>query len=280
MKIILSEYAGFCYGVDNAVKIANKSIQEHPSTDIYMLGDLVHNQNVIKKLEEQNLKLVQKLQDIPAESLVILSAHGHSPDTYEQAKEKKLKIIDSTCPMVTKVHVLGKMLAKQGYTVIVIGDKHHSEVTAIFDQVKSITDKVQIVENVDQAKQINIPKIGIISQTTQSSDNFETIIAELAKQVNELKIFNTICDATRFRQSKAQKLAKNVDLMIIVGSFTSANTKRLANICNNIIETHQVDSATELDKNWFKNKNTIGVSAGASTPDWIIKEVTNEIAKL
>lgn len=280
MKVILSKYAGFCYGVNRAIKIANKSLLEHSQEDIFMLGELVHNENVIKKLKEQNIKLIKDIQKIPLGAWVILSAHGHSPFVYEQAEKRNLKVIDATCPKVIKVHQLGKMLAKQGYFIIIIGDKIHSEVRAIFDQVKSITDKVKIVENIEQAKKMKkIPRIGVISQTTQSLSDFEEIVAELANRADELRIFNTICDATRFRQLSAKKLAKEVDIMIIVGSFYSANTKRLANICGEIVKTYQVESAQQLDKKWFKNKRIVGVSAGASTPDWIIKDIVREIKK-
>lgn len=278
MKIILSKYAGFCYGVDNAIKITDKTLAENPKDVIYMLGELVHNEEVIKKLKEQGIKLVKLIKDIPQNSTVILSAHGHSPKVYEDAQKRNLKIVDATCPMVTRVHILGRLLGKNSYFIIIIGDRRHGEVKAIFDQIKTVTNNVKIVENLEQAKKIKtVPKIGIISQTTQSLDQFGEVVAEIAKKANEIKIFNTICDATRFRQHASQNLAKKVNLMIVVGSFQSANTKRLTSICQQIIETHQVNSANDLKPSWFKNKKTVGISAGASTPKWIIKEVINQI---
>jgi 4-hydroxy-3-methylbut-2-enyl diphosphate reductase len=283
MKVILSKHSGFCFGVDNALKIADKILSENKSKNIYMLGELVHNEEVIKKIKKQGIKLSKDIKKIPKNSLVILSAHGHSPQVYKDAEEKKLKIVDATCPKVKKVHALGKMLAKQGYFVFVIGEKKHQEVKAIFEQIKLISDKVKIIENVEQASRPpdkggwGVKKIGIISQTTQSLENFGKIVGEISKHADELKILNTICDATRFRQSSAKELAKKVDLMIIVGSSHSANTKRLTQICKKIIKTHQINSAKELDKNWFKNKKNIGISAGASTPNWIINEVIKSI---
>jgi 4-hydroxy-3-methylbut-2-enyl diphosphate reductase len=280
MEVILSKHAGFCYGVDNAIKIAEKTLTKHPGKDIFMLGELVHNEKVVKKIKSQGIKLIDHIKKIPEKSLVILSAHGHSPQIYNEAIKRKLKVIDATCPMVTKVHNLGKLLAKRGYYIIVIGDKEHGEVKAIYDQVKTITDKVEIVENAEQAKAIeHLPKTGIISQTTQSVEHFDKVATIIASKATKLKTCNTICDATRFRQTAAINIAKKVDLMIIIGSFNSANTKRLTNICEKIVETHQVNSAKELKKDWFCGVKTVGVSAGASTPDWIIKEVVEEIKK-
>lgn len=278
MKIIQAEHSGFCYGVDNAIKIANKTILENTKRAIYMLGELVHNEEVVKKIKKQGIKFASNIKAIPDKSLVILSAHGHSPIVYEEAKKKNLQIIDATCPMVTKVHVLGKILANKNFFTVIIGDKKHSEVKAIFDQVKSATDKVKVIESVEQAKKIGkLPKIGIISQTTQSVEQFSEIVAEIAKHSDDIQIFNTICDATRFRQSSAKELAQKVDLMIVIGSFHSANTKRLTSLCAENIETHQVNSSEELEKKWFKNKKTIGITAGASTPDWVITDVIGKI---
>lgn len=284
MKIILSKHAGFCYGVSNALKITDEVLSKNKSKNIYMLGEIVHNEEVVKKIKKQGVKLIKNIKKIPKNSLVILSAHGHSPQVYQDAKKMGLKIIDATCPMVKKAHIFGTMLAKDGYFVLIIGDAKHQEVKAIFDQVKSVSNKVKIIENVEQAKKINLSlvgqKIGIISQTTKSLDNFGEIVGEISKQFNEVKIFNTICDATRFRQTAAKELAKKVDLMIVVGSFHSANTNRLTAICKEIVPTYQINSKNELDKNWFKNKSAVGISAGASTPNWIIDEVIDRVHQL
>lgn len=249
-----------------------------------MLGEVVHNEEVVKKIKSQGVGLVKDIKKIPKNSLVILSAHGHSPKIYQDAKKAGLEIVDATCPMVKKVHILGKMLAKEGYFVLIVGDKKHQEVRAIFDQVKSISNNIKIIENVEQAKKLKSSpigqKIGIISQTTRSLENFGEIAGEISKNFNEIKILNTICDATRFRQAAAKDLARKVDLMIIVGSFHSANTNRLAAICKEIVPTHQVNSAKDLNKNWFKNKSAVGVTAGASTPSWIIDDVIDWVCLL
>lgn len=277
MKIILSKHSGFCFGVSNALKITDEVLGKNKTKNIYMLGEVVHNEEVVKKIEIQGVGLAKDIKKIPKNSLVILSAHGHSPKVYQNAKEMGLEIVDATCPMVKKVHILGKMLAKEGYFVLIIGDKNHQEVKAIFDQVKSVSGNVKIIENIKQAKKLKSSligqKIGIISQTTRSLENFGEIVGEISKNFNDVKILNTICDATRFRQAAAKDLAKKVDLMIIAGSSHSANTNRLAAICKEIVPTYQVNSAKDLNKNWFKNKSAIGVSAGASTPKWIIDEV-------
>ncbi|MFH1564667.1 MAG: 4-hydroxy-3-methylbut-2-enyl diphosphate reductase [bacterium] len=284
MKIILSKHSGFCFGVSNALKIADEVLKKNRSKNIYMLGEVVHNEEVVKKIKSQGVGLAKNIKKIPKNSLVILSAHGHSPSVYKDAKKTGLEIIDATCPMVKKVHVLGKMLAKDGYFVIIIGDAKHQEVKAIFEQVKSVSDNVKIIENIEQAKKLKAPlagqKIGIISQTTKSLKNFGEIAGEISKNFNKVKIYNTICEATRFRQASAKDLAKKVDMMLIVGSSHSANTNRLTAICKEIVPTYQVNSKNELDKNWFKNKNAIGISAGASAPKWIIDEVIAQVRLL
>lgn len=286
MKVILSKHAGFCFGVGNALKITDEVIEKNSSKDVYMLGEVVHNEEVVKKIKNQGVKIVKDIQKIPKNSLVVLSAHGNSPKVYQDAKDAGLEVIDATCPMVKKVHILGKMLAKEGYFVLVIGDAKHQEVKAIFEQVKSVSGNVKIIENIDQAKKINSfqglknagQKIGIVSQTTRSLENFGEIVGEISKHFNEIKIFNTICDATRFRQAAAKDLAQKVDVMIVVGSFHSANTNRLTAICKEIVPTYQVNSKDELEKGWFKNKSTVGVTAGASSPEWIIADVITQLS--
>lgn len=284
MEIIIAKHAGFCFGVKRAIEIIENLAQKKDTPKpIYMLGSLVHNEHVVKKITDQGVILVDNIDNIPDNSTTVFSAHGSPPSIYQKAKDKKLQTTDSVCPFVTAAHNKGTLLAKQKYSVVVVGDPNHSEVQGIVGSIQTITDQVYIVSQIKDIytqKLEQKKKIGVVCQTTQDTYNFQSIIGHFANSADDLRVFNTICQATRHRQSSALEVAHQVDLMIIVGSFTSANTKRLTKICSEIVTTHQVEDAKHLEKSWFEGIEKVGVSAGASTPDWIIDEVIKEIKKI
>jgi 4-hydroxy-3-methylbut-2-enyl diphosphate reductase len=272
VKIILAEKAGFCFGVKRAIKLALKTASKKR---VYTLGPLIHNPQEVKRLKSRGIKPISALKKLEGDVLLIRS-HGIDPKKILEAKRKGLKIIDATCPYVKKAQRLAKSLKEEGYRVVIIGEARHPEVLGI----KAATGgRALILEDSRQAGRIPASKkIGVVAQTTQSQENFKEVVAGLLEKCEELKVYNTICDSTLARQEVAQKLAAQVDLMVVVGGYNSANTRRLAEIGRKRgVETHHLEEARELDPRWLKDKRRIGVTAGASTPDWVIKEVINKI---
>ena len=211
--------------------------------------------------------------------IMIVRSHGLPPDLIYKAKKKGLHIIDATCPFVKKVQTYALSLKKEGYPVLLIGDRAHPEVLAIRGYVE---EDIIICETPQEIDHIKVPKkLGVVAQTTQDHDNFKGIIIKLLDSVKDLKIYNTICDSTIIRQQSALKLAKRVDLMLIIGGRNSANTNRLAIICRSVNKnTFLIETSTELDINWFSEIKSIGISAGASTPKWIIDDVLKKIKEI
>lgn len=270
MKVQLAEHLGFCFGVKRAMDIVTSLAGED---NVYTLGPLIHNPQVVKDLEEKGIKYVEEISDIP-EGKVVIRAHGAPSKIIQQAKDNGLEIIDATCPYVKKVHKIIKKLQKNNYQVVVLGEKEHPEVIGL----KENSENAIVIENLEEAKIIDYyEKIGMVSQTTQSKERFEKIMEELKKHAKELKAYNTICDATEKRQQAAIDLAKKVDVMIVLGGYNSGNTKRLAELCNKETETVHIEKYSDINKKILKGKRGIGVTAGASTPDYLIKELIQEL---
>lgn len=272
---MIAEHSGFCEGVERAYKIAlEQSKQGRP---VFMLGNLVHNTQVVENLGQLGIKTVKTLSEIPDDSkgILIISAHGVVPQVYEEAKLKNLEIVDTTCPWVKNAQRLAKEISTKGLKVIIIGDKDHPEVRGILGWAGGQGVIVQKVEDLDSIDNEVFQKgVGIVAQTTQSQENFDSIVAEASKRSSNIIVHKTICGATSKRQSAAIDLAKKVDMMLVVGDQKSANTKRLVELCIKAgTKTYQIQSASELDKNWLKGIEKIGITAGASTPDWVISEV-------
>lgn len=282
MKIIKSKRAGFCFGVKRALNIALEATKntekKTPQRPVFTLGPLVHNSFVVKKLEKEGVKTIDNLNQLKKGSLIIRS-HGIPPKIAGAARQKGMKLIDATCPLVKKIHTLVKQLKKDGYKIIIVGHANHPEVQGIAAHAGG---NFTIIENISEAKKIKkMPRLGIVVQTTFLLENFKKIASILSKKTNRIKIYNTICLETKLRQKMAEELSKKVDIMIIVGGKNSSNTKRLAEICKKFCEnSYLVESAGDLKKIWFKDKDTVGLTAGASTPDWIIEEVIEKIKKV
>ena len=270
MKTILAPKAGFCFGVKRALDLAMHTAQQEEKP-IYTLGPLIHSPQVVEDLSQKGLKVVQDIEDIP-EGVIIVRSHGVGPEVFERARERGLKVIDATCPFVKKAQELAKKLNEQGYQVIVVGDKEHPEVTGILGW----TGHQGIVAETPQQAE-NMPalnKIGIISQTTQPEENFNKIVSVLQQKSDDTITYNTICHATRDRQDAAVELAKSVQVMIVVGGKNSANTQKLARLCADTgTPTYHIETAGEIDRKWLFGMELVGITAGASTPDWIIEEV-------
>lgn len=276
MKIFVAKDAGYCFGVRDAVNLAYDTADKHG--EVYMLGTVVHNERVVANLEKVGTKVVDSLDDVPKDKPVLFRAHGTPPNIWEESKRKNLNLIDATCPLVVDIHHEIKKLEEEGRKTIIIGDHGHDEVSAIAAQVSSPI----IISNISEANNLRkMKKAGVVSQSTQMIENVQDIINILMEKVFDLRFVNTICFPTRRNHSQIKELAKNCDLMIVIGSFTSANSKRLTQLSlERNKKTYQVTDALELDAKWFKNIENIGISAGASTPDEIIEEVVARIKQI
>ena len=273
MKILVAKDAGYCFGVRDAVKLAKKSGADYD--EVYMLGDIVHNEQVVSDLSKKGSKVVKNLDEIPKDKPVLFRAHGTDPETWKAAQKKKLNIIDATCPLVTEIHEEIKSLEEEGRRTIIIGDHNHDEVVGIAAQVKNAI----IISNAEEALSLKkMKRAGVVSQSTQMIENVQEILNILSEKVYDLRFVNTICFPTRRNHEQIKKLADTCDLMIVIGSYTSANSKRLTqlSLARNK-NSFQVTCANELKKSWFSNIGSVGISAGASTPDDLITDVINKV---
>ncbi|MDD2619261.1 MAG: bifunctional 4-hydroxy-3-methylbut-2-enyl diphosphate reductase/30S ribosomal protein S1 [Syntrophomonadaceae bacterium] len=275
LQALLAENAGFCAGVRRAVKIARDSLNE--TGKWYSFGVLVHNDDVINHFIKKGLQPVDNLDQIKdAGSGVIIRSHGVSPDVLSQAGEQGLRIRDATCPLVKNVHEIVARLRGEEYEIVIFGDINHPEVKGI----KGWCDAEAIVVNsVDDLKDLQFgKKVGLVSQTTRDQKDYQAVVAALLNKCPETKVFNTICPATKRRQESARQLCRDVDLMLVVGDIKSSNTRTLSEECISTgVKTYQIQNAFELKPEWFKGAQRIGITAGASTPDWIIKEVLDRM---
>lgn len=268
MEVILAEHLGFCYGVKRAIEIA----RENASTDgtSSTLGPIIHNPQMVERLRTEGVGTVDTLAEMK-DGLVIIRSHGVGPEVYEEAAARGLDLVDATCPHVKKAQLSAKLLSEEGYTVVIIGEKNHPEVKSIFEWTGH---GAHIIETEAEAEALpKFGKLGVVCQTTFSSDRFRCIAACLLEKSRDIKILRTICTATDMRQAAALDLAEKVDMMLVIGGKNSANTTRLAQLCATKCKTYHIETAAELRDDWIKNVNKIGITAGASTPDWIIKEV-------
>ena len=276
MRIIVAKDAGYCFGVRDAVDMAYDISKKEGN--VYMLGDIVHNEKVVKDLNDSGAKVVKSLNSVPKGSSVLFRAHGTVNKLWNEAKNKKINVVDATCPLVHEIHKEVKKLSNDGRQIIVIGDHGHDEVVAIADQVKNSL----IVSTVKEARKLKkFKKAGVVSQSTQTIENVQEIINVLMDKVFDLHFVNTICYPTKRNQEQIKDLAKKAGIMIIIGSFTSANSKRLTMLSKKINpNTFQVTESKDLKKSWFKGHCIVGISAGASTPDYLIEEVKSEILNI
>ncbi len=276
MKIIVAKDAGYCFGVRDAVDLAYQTAED--DGDVYMLGHIVHNENVVNDLDTAGAKVVESLENVPDGKPILFRAHGTANDVWDEAKNKQMNIVDATCPLVKEIHDEVIQLEQEGRRIIIVGDHGHDEVVGIASQVKNPT----IVATPEEANALRkMKRAGVVSQSTQTIENVQDIINILMTKVFDLRFVNTICFPTKRNQSQIKELAEQCDIMIIIGSFTSANSKRLTQLAlERNKKSYQVTCATDLDSDWFKDIELVGISAGASTPDNIIEEVTTKIKEI
>ncbi|MFA5699722.1 MAG: 4-hydroxy-3-methylbut-2-enyl diphosphate reductase [Desulfuromonas sp.] len=277
MEIVLAKSAGFCFGVKRAVNMAFKAAEE--DQNICSLGPLIHSPQLVERLEAEGISVVNDIHALQGQSVIVRS-HGITRQEEEHLYANRLKVVDATCPFVKKAQKYAELLGSAGYCVVIVGEKEHPEVQGILSYVQNA--EVFVAADVEAAAQLPLGKrVGLVAQTTQAYENFSAIALKLLERSKELRIFNTICDATSVRQHEARTLAEAVDVMLVIGGYNSANTNRLARICSEIQPlTYHLETADEILPEWFDGVARVGITAGASTPEWIIREVLLRLEKI
>lgn len=280
MEVVVASAKGFCYGVQRAIdRIQTETVRN--SRPIYLLGKLVHNRHAVARLEELGATVISSLDQVPDGAAVVVSTHGMGPEVADSAKSRDVTVIDATCPFVSRIHRAVRDMAADGFTIFVFGDAGHKEVLGILAWAGGKAIAVESSKDVVTTA----ARIGIVSQTTRNLDAYRRLVQEVAAEylgrIGELRVADTICDATAQRQAAAVKLAANVDVVVVVGGADSANTKRLGELAAaSGTPTFVVEQASDVDPAWFVGKSRVGVTAGASTPNWIIDEVVHKLESL
>lgn len=284
-EITVAKFAGFCYGVKRAVETVKKLKEENPERKICVLGELIHNSQVIDQLSSMGIDSLSELPE-KGEGICVVRSHGESPEVFEQIKNAGFEVYDLTCPDVKKVQQKAVELAKDGYFVVIVGKAMHPEVVAIRANAQQYSEKVLVADCVEQIKPfekgiMGHKKVGIVVQTTQMLSTLNEIVKYLTSITKELHIANTICQSTSMRQTEAKELAKVNDLVIVVGSKKSANTTHLAEILTDITPTIHIETEEELNnyKNLIDKSNKIAITAGASTPQNVIESVIETLSQ-
>lgn len=273
MEIHKARTQGFCFGVELTYKKALAETSERD--DVYTMGNIVHNPIIVKELEDKGLRNVESLEDIESGTLFV-RAHGLPPDTFEKAEQKGLRVVDATCPMVTRTHRLVEKLIQEGRSVVILGDPNHPEVKGISGHAPG-----SLVMNewpADDTQLRRLRRIAVVSQSTLNQDKFEELAGKIAALNYETRIYNTICSDTQNRQKSAKDLAAEVDTMVVIGGVKSANTRHLAEISQSKgAKAYLIENPEQLRREWFAGHERVGIATGASTPGFLADEV---IAKL
>ncbi|MGB5824696.1 MAG: 4-hydroxy-3-methylbut-2-enyl diphosphate reductase [Proteocatella sp.] len=278
MEIKIAKYSGYCFGVKRAMDIAWDELDKKDSAEsVYSLGPLIHNNQAMKKYIEKGLSVEDEIGNIKKNSTAIVRSHGLPKYFYDKMKEESIKIIDATCPFVKKIQIIVYENYGNGSKIIIIGDKNHPEVIGINGWANNSSIIINSLEDADKLCCNDTEKYIVVVQTTYKLEKYQQIEKILKNRLKKVEFFNTICYATRERQDAARELSRQVDAMIVIGGSSSSNTKKLAEICAENCITFLIETAEELDFKKIENFEKIGISAGASTPDFIIKEVEDLI---
>jgi len=263
VKVTVARHAGICYGVERALKLADEAAAT--GRTVHTLGPLIHNPQAVEALRARGVAVAGCLEEAD-DGILVIRSHGVDPAIIEAASEKGLDVVDATCPFVSSAQQAAAKLKADGYTVVIVGEADHPEVEGIVAHTGG--DALVVEEVSDIPERLPSKRVGIVVQTTQSLERLNEVVAALLPRVSELKVHNTICSATGKNQRSAEDLARSVDAMVVVGGHNSGNTSRLAEICRAVNgRVHLVETADELDPAWFVGVHTVGVTAGASTPD-------------
>ncbi len=273
MKVIVAKTAGFCFGVKRAIDMAFKLAKENRK-GVYTLGPIIHNPQVVRKLRESGIIPIEDIRTKEDIKALIIRTHGITLDLSREIASKGFEMIDATCPFVKKAQYYAKLLKQEDYQVVILGEENHPEVKSL----KSYAGAQAIVIN-DKAPLPKLrKKVGIVVQTTQPLDALKKVLSDVIQQTKEIKVYNTICNSTALRLKETEMMADKVDLMFVVGGKNSANTTQLSLLCRSLsVPTYHIETQSEIKKDWFGGVKKIGITAGASTPKWIIQEVEKRI---
>jgi len=277
MRVKVATTRGFCFGVEDAIEIAEQALEDRSDGKIVALGPVIHNKQVVQKLEQSGLNQSGDLDKLETGTTVLIRSHGASPETFERAKSQSLNVVDATCILVKRAQNVVRQLHEEGYTVVMIGDKNHPEVRGVIGYAPDV---VVIDKGDDLEKAIPYrDRLGIVAQTTHAPEHVAEMIGEIAKRpFRELKIVNTLCLEVTRRQESAVALCDEVDVMFVLGGLHSANTQELARLCREKgTATYHLETWEDFDREMIRERTTAGVTAGASTPDWVISDF---VAKL
>lgn len=279
MKILVAKTAGFCFGVKRAVNIAFQVAKEKRK-GVYTLGPIIHNPQVVEMLKEKGIVPIEdnikekKKKDIKA---LIIRTHGIPLHLSKEISSIGCDIIDATCPFVKKAQYYAKLLTKEGYQVVILGEKKHPEVKGLM----SYAGKNPVVVDGETPLPRLKSRVGIVVQTTQPLEALKKFLSDAIEHASEIKVYNTICNSTALRLKETQEMARKVDVMVVVGGKNSANTTQLARLCRSLsVPTYHIETSSEIEEEVFKSVKTVGITAGASTPEWIIKEVVERIREI
>lgn len=268
MRIVTVKSAGFCFGVKRAIDIAFK-IAKEKRQGVYTLGPIIHNPQVVAKLKEKGIIPIKNFRSRKNIQALIIRTHGIPLSLSKEISSLGFEIIDATCPFVKKAQYYAKLLSEEGYQVVILGEKNHPEVKGIM----SYANDVIIVNNKTPLPNLK-SKVGIVVQTTQSLEALKNVLSNAIIHAKEIKVYNTICNSTAQRLKETEKIANKVDIMLVVGGKNSANTTQLTRLCKSLsVPTYHIETPSEMKEEWFKGVKRLGITAGASTPEWIIKEV-------
>ena len=280
MEVNVAKTAGFCFGVKRAVDQVYEQTEKEKGKKIYTYGPIIHNEEVVKDLRSRGVEVIHSEKELAAltEGIVIIRSHGVPKRIYDLLEERKLQYVDATCPFVKKIHNIVKKASEEGSHVIIIGNPEHPEVQGIMGW--SLL-PVTVIQDAEEAEQLSLPeeqKICIVSQTTFNYNKFKDLVEIISKKRYDISVLNTICNATKERQTEAKSIAKGVDAMIVIGDKHSSNTQKLFEICKKACNnTYYIQTLDDLDMNQLRSVETVGITAGASTPNKIIEEVQKNV---
>ncbi len=278
MEIVLADSLGFCMGVKRAVDMAYRALEKSDGQQVITLGPLIHNRQEIERLEKDGIRVTDE-NSIPENSTVIIRAHGVAPEAYEILKARGLKIMDGTCPYVHYSQRKAMELQREGYTVVIAGDHDHPEIRGILGYIDN---QAYVVKTVDEAKALPVfERVGAIAQTTISPQKYRSIIEALREKAGEVKVCETICDATEENQKAIRELSHEVDVLYVIGGRHSANSNKLLDTAREKCPRAMlIETADEIDPEDLRSVKRVGISAGASTPDWMIQQVVKKLREL
>jgi 4-hydroxy-3-methylbut-2-enyl diphosphate reductase len=276
-EVTVARHAGFCFGVKRAIRLVEEALAAGKGP-VTSLGPVIHNPQVVSSLEKSGLRRAVSLDEV-AGGVVVIRSHGAPPHVHAELERRGLAVVDATCPFVKKMHRQARRLFQAGYRVVIVGDATHSEITSLTEDAGF---QGLVVAGPAELEGVAISgRVGLTAQTTQTLENFQAVADRLLPRALELRIFNTICDSTTTRQTEARELARRVEAMVVIGGRNSANTRRLADICRETgTRTIWVETAEELSEDLVGDARRIGLTAGASTPQWIITDVIRRLRSL